>query len=143
MWWLAIPIAVGAGKVIYDAFDNDSSSSSSSYESDRDEREEELLRQACIEKNDQIREEIREYRDSQEAALEKRYSCNIMFDRSEELRVMKAELQGDYRLEDPHKASRVELMSVDDSAYQASKHELSNKLEQAKQALSELENWQL
>jgi len=76
MWWLAAPLIVGAGKLIYDAVTDDSSSSSSSY-SDREERERETKQQAKEKKNNRIRKEIKAYKKEQILQIKEKYGTLI------------------------------------------------------------------
>lgn len=46
MWWIAAPILIGAGKLIYDAVKDDSDSSSDSSSSSRSDNSAEIARQA-------------------------------------------------------------------------------------------------
>lgn len=75
MWWLAAPLVIGAGKLIYDAVTEDDSSSSSY--SDRDEREREVKERAKQEERREVLSKINSYKKQEIIYILEKYNYII------------------------------------------------------------------
>lgn len=104
MWWLAAPLIVGAGKLIYDAVTDDSSSSSSSY-SDIEEKERETKQQAKEKKNNKIRNEIEAYKKEQILQIKDKYKTVISL-KSDKAKVHSKNKSIVYEIDDLKKESK-------------------------------------
>jgi hypothetical protein len=135
--WIIGGLALGAGKLIYDAVTDESSSSSSSY-SDREEREKEAKQRAKEEKNEKIREEISRYKENQLSQIEEKYEAIVSFDWQEDLKILLASIKGRMEYEDIDKASKVQIIYQDKTR----QHEIDNLKKETielKEAVKELE----
>jgi len=97
-WWFAIPVVIGAGKLIYDAVTDDDSSS------DRYEREREAQQRAKEAKNKEIRKEIREYKNKQIVQIKKKYGVEIILKKSK-VKIMSQDKTQQYEIDDLKKES--------------------------------------
>ena len=142
MWWLLVPVALGAGKIIYDAVTDDDDSTSSSY-SDREEREAEAKRRAGDEKKERILEDIDNFINTQKVKMENKYpDATILFDQSERLQILMAQLGGETEYVDIEKASKVTVLFQDNNIQEeinALQEEMSN-IQDALKELEEIKN---
>ncbi len=142
MWWLAVPAILGAGKLIYDAVTDDDDSTSSSY-SDREEREAEAKRRAGYEKKERILEDIDNFINTQEVKMEKKYpDATIMFDQTERLKILMAQLEGETEYVDIEKGSKVTILFQYNNIQEeinALQEEISN-IQDALKELEEIKN---
>jgi len=79
MWWLAVPLVIGAGKLIYDAVTDDDSNSSNSYNDDNRFQEQEIREQAKKEKKKVIRGKINKYKNKVKREMKVKYKHDIGF----------------------------------------------------------------
>jgi hypothetical protein len=136
---MALPWIIGGlavATVAYLASDDDSSSSSSN---DRDEREQETKRQAKEEKNERIRDEIREYKDNQSSQIEEKYGAIISFDLQEDLKILLASIEGRTEYEDINKASKIQIM-YQDKTQQHEIDDLKKESRELEESIKELED---